>query len=594
MNKLFFILSAAFLLTFAACKQTKEPVAKNTDWKQLTLRQKIGQTMMVTSDYREHLRIGEDSLELFFEKYPVGAFFMAKWHNYQKPDSLTLEEFMPRLMKTYDAASPLPLFFSEDFERGVGDGYNTGTKLPVEMTLGAANDTDLAYAYSQIMSQEARAMGFNWLLNPVADLNMNPLHPLVIERAVSDNAERALPILQAQTRAMKDHGVISTIKHFPGDGATICDQHLITSANNLSLNEWKKSFGKVFQTMIDQGVPSIMVGHIQFPAYQNDAIDGVLPPATLSKDIMTKLLKQEMGYNGVVISDAMNMGGASGYYDSELEASVQCFIAGADMILWPQLAYMDTVEARILRGEIPMSRLDDAVERIWALREKYDMLEKKSSITTPLPENHTEFVQEKMTQLANKAITLIQDKSNVIPLDTATIKKIMLVDISHQDHKKFKDCADCCESCGEYCADCQHYQDKFLTLKKELKERGFEVRLEHDFHQHRWKWRWDSLAQYDKFIVCFENHYFNPIGSPLLKDREAYALWNIKDLPKEKIIAISFSNPYYNTFYLKTTPLLINAYSRDEYMQRAVVKVLMGEAKATATSPVDLYNPIMR
>ncbi|MDR2963281.1 MAG: glycoside hydrolase family 3 protein [Bacteroidales bacterium] len=572
MNKLFVIFGTAVLLAFSACKQEKEPVAANTDWKKLSLREKIGQTMMVTSDYYEHLRIGEDSLERFFEKYPIGAFFMAQWHfTYNKPDSLLFEEFMPRLMKMYDAASPLPLFFSEDFERGVGYGYTTGTKMPVEMTLGAANNPELAYAYGQIMSQEARAMGFNWLLNPVADLNMNPLHPLVIERAVSDNAERALPILQAQTRAMKNHGVISTIKHFPGDGATICDQHLITSANNLSLKEWKQSFGKIFQSFIDEGTPSIMVGHIQFPAYQNDAIDGVLPPATLSKDIMTKLLKREMGYKGVVISDAMNMGGASGFYETALEASVQCFIAGADMILWPSLAYMDTVEARIVRGEIPMSRLDDAVERVWALREKYDLLKKKPSISTPLPENHAEFVQEKLTQLANEAITLIQDKNNVLPLDTATVKKIMMVNISHNDHR----------------GDLQ-------VLRNGLKERGFDVRLEHDFHLHHWQWRWDSLAQYDKFIVCFENHYFDPIGCPLLKDSEAYSLWTIKDLPKEKIIAISFSNPYYNTFYLKTTPVLINAYSSDAFMQGAALRLLLGDITATAISPVNLYNPIMR
>lgn len=572
MNKIFYGAIAAFLFLHTACSSSQEPIAHNSDWEKLTLREKIGQTMMVESNFKEHMRLGDDSLELFFERYPVGAMFMAQWHfTYQKPDSVHLEELMPRLMRMYNAASPRPLFFSEDFERGAGYNYNNATKLPAGMALGAANDCELAYAYSQIMSQESRAMGFNWLLNPVGDLNLNPLHPLVIERSISDNADRALPLLQAQTRAMKDHGIIATIKHFPGDGATICDQHLITSANNLSLNEWKQTYGKIFAAMIKEEVPSIMVGHLQFPAYQNDAIDGVLPPATLSKDITTKLLKQEMGYKGVVVSDAMNMGGAAGFYDNALEASVQCFIAGSDMILWPNLAYMDTVEARIIRGEIPMSRLDDAVERIWALREKYDLLEKKAVITTPLPENHAEFVQEKMTQLAEKAITLIQNKNNELPLDTAKVKKIMLVNISHNDFRK-----------------------EFQTLKNELTNQGFSVRLEHDFHLHNWQWRWDSLAQYDKFIVCFENHYFNPIGSPLLKDREAYALWAIKDLPKEKIISISFSNPYYNTFYLKQNPVLINAYSSDEFMQRAATRLLMGEIKATATSPVNLYNPIMR
>lgn len=551
---------------------TRKPIATDTSWKQLTLREKIGQTMMVTSDLYAQKKIGNGSLSEFFAKYPIGGFFIAQWHfTYQKPDDLIFEEFMPRLMQQYDSASKFPLFFSEDFERGGGYNYSTCTKLPVLMAVGAANSTDAAYAYGNIVSAESRAMGFNWLLHPVADLNMNPLHPLVIERALSDNADRALPLLQSQLRAMKDNNVISTIKHFPGDGATICDQHLITSANNLPMDQWKKTFGKVFQTLIDEGAPTIMVGHLQFPAYQKETIDGELPPATLSREIMQQLLKQEMGFNGVIVSDAMNMGGASGFYDNALEASVQCFIAGADMILWPSLAYMDTVEARILRGEIPMERLDDAVERIWALREKYDLLTKKQSISHPLPANHAEYVAKQVTDLAQKAVTLIQDKNNDIPLSPAKTKKIFMVNISHNDKRSV-----------------------LQPMKKELEARGFEVRLEHDFHLYNWQWRWDSLAQYDKFIVCFENKYFDPIGSPLLKDKEAYCLWSIKDLPKHKIIAVSYSNPYYNTFYLKTAPVLINAYSSDEYMQKAVVQTLMGEIKPTATSPVNLYHQNMK
>jgi beta-N-acetylhexosaminidase len=588
MRKLFWILSISLLVSQTACEtkvaQDSTPIATNDDWKKLTVRQKIGQTMMVTSDYNLHKRIGDGSLEAFFEKYPVGGFFIAEWlGGSQRPADTRFVEFVMQIMREYNAASPLPLFFSEDFEKGTGNQmfYDTDcefcTKMPSSMALGAANNPDFAYAFGKIVSQESRAMGFNWLLHPVADLNMNPLHPLVVERSISDKAEIAIPILRAQASAMKEHGIISTIKHFPGDGATIRDQHLITAANNLSLEEWKKTFGKVFETMIKDEAPSIMVGHLQFPAYQNDPIDGVLPPATLSKDIMTKLLKKEMGYKGVVISDAMNMGGPVGYYDNVLEASIQCFLAGCDMILWPAIEYMDTVEARINRGEIPMSRLDDAVERIWALREKYDLLTKKSEITSPLPADHVSYKEKNLTALAESAVTLIQDKNNDIPLCTQKIKKIMLVNISYHQTRRDR-------------------EKDFDVIKDELIARGFEVDIVHDFHLWDWEWRMNAgqLDQYDKFIACFENGFLDPTGAVLLKGREAYSLWMIKMLPKNKIISISFSNPYYNTFYLSSTPLLINAYSRSAYMQRAVVKVLMGDVKATATSPVDLYNPIMR
>ncbi len=588
MKRLFWILSISFLVVSqTACdtkvapkQQVSAPIATNEDWKQLTLREKIGQTMMVLSDYKAHKEIGGGSLDSFFVKYPVSGFFIADWNGHaQKPAGMSFEEFVLQMIREYNAASQFPLFICEDFEKGAGYTYANCTKMPAIMALGAANNPELAYAYGKIVSQESRAMGFNWLLHPVADLNINPLHPLIIERAISDKHELSLPLLREQMRGMKEQGMISTVKHFPGDGYTIRDQHLITSANNLSMAEWKKSFGKIFETMIADGAPSIMVGHIQFPAYQKDSIDGVLPPATLSKDIMTKLLKNEMGYRGVVMSDAMNMGGAMGYYESVFEASVQSFAAGCDMILWPDLAFMDTVEARILRGEIPMSRLDDAVERIWAVREQYGLLEKKPEIATPLPADHASYTDEKMTALAESAVTVIQDKNNDIPLSVDKSKKILLVNISYTDASVLK----------------RDRTKDFEVIKAELEARGFEVDVVHDFHRYQWEWRLNSeLAQYDKFIVCFENSFFDPVGSLFLKGREAFALWMVRILPKNKVISVSFSNPYYNTFYLGTNPLLINAYSRDAFMQKAVVKVLMGEVKATAKSPVDLYNPIMR
>ena len=547
-------------------------IAKDTSWKKLSLREKIGQIMIVTSNYDAHKKIGNGDLKTFFEKYPIGGLFMAQWlFSKENLGEMTTEQHMPIAMKEYEDASRLPLFFSEDFERGVGHNYKNATKLPVEMAIGAANEPQLAYAFGAISAKESRAMGFNWLLNPCADLNMNPLHPLVIERALTDDENIAIPLLQSQIRGIHDQNVISTVKHFPGDGATICDQHVITSSNNLSMKKWKKTFGKVFQTMIDDEVPSIMIGHIRFPAYQKKTIDGVLPPATLSKEIMQKLLKKKMNYKGVVMSDSMNMGGLAGYYDTELEASVQCFIAGADIILWTKLELMDEVERRILDGEIPMSRLDDAVERVWALRERFDLLKKKEEIAVPLPENHKEYVEKNITDLAQKAVTLIQDKKNELPLSPSTNKKILLANISFRDKSAH-----------------------FETMKSELEARGFDVTLSYDLHFYNWQTRLEDLWIYDKIIVCFENKFFDPIGSPLLKEHEAFSLWTINALPSRKIIGVSFSNPYYNTFYLSKAHILVNAYSSDEFMQKAVVRALTGEIEFEAKSPVNLYNDIMK
>ena len=190
--------------------------------------------------------------------------------------------------------------------------------------------------------------------------------------------------------------------------------------------------------MISAGVDTIMPGHIGLPAYPQKLSERFnMPyPATLSKELMVDLLKGEMGFKGVIITDALNMGGCAGYYPNELEVSVQCFVAGADVVLWPSLAYMDTIEARINRGEIPMSRLDDAVERVWALRERFNFLQKSDSLFTEMSQADKDFVFETGTNLAEKAVTLLEDRNGDIPLSPEKSKKILLMPISYHDKGK--------------------------------------------------------------------------------------------------------------------------------------------------------------
>lgn len=571
-------------LTFTQCDSPKEKSIKlvqenvgykfaaiDTSWKNLSVREKIGQTMMVVSQYYDQKKIGGGDMKAFMEKYPIGGFFIARWYfdNYQKQYNTSSENLIASAMKDYAAAAKYPLFFSEDFERGLGETYPKYTHMPAEMSLGAANNPTLAYDFGKAIASEAKEMGFNWLLHPVCDLNMNPLQELVIERSVSDDVEKAIPILKKQMEGIHEQNVISTVKHFPGDGVTMRNQHIVTTANTLSEEEWKATFGKLFGEMIDDGAASIMVGHIQLPFYQKEKINGQLPPATLSKELMVDLLKNKMKYNGVVITDALNMGGCAGYYKNELEVSVQCFAAGADIVLWPSLAYMDTVEARINRGEIPMSRLDDAVSRVWALRERFGLLEKGSpdSLCTPMNEETKAFVKETGTKLAESAITLEEDRNSDIPLKPDMTKKLLIVPVG-------------------YCLD----EGKFSVTKQEFEKRGFDVTVMVNPHFYDWGYRIDSLDYYDKIIVCFENRYFAPLGTPFFKDKESFGVWTVNMTDPKKRIAISYSNPFLNDCYEGVAPVKVNAYSIDPFTQTAVVRALCGEIPFTAHSPVKL-NP---
>lgn len=546
-------------------KETQfEFVPQDTTWKSLSVREKIGQTMMIQTRFEDHRAVG-GSIKTFMEKYPVGGLFIPDWYFREHSKGQDVLQLIPAILKEYNDNAKCPMLVCEDFERGIGETYSKYTHLPVGMSLGAAGDTTLAYNLGQSIALEAKEIGFNWLLHPVCDLNMNPLQELVVERSVSDDVDKALPILKSQMKGLHQQGVISTVKHFPGDGVTMRNQHIVTTANTLSKEEWDASFGKLFKGLINSGAASIMVGHIQLPAYQTETINGQLPPATLSKELMIDLLKNKFNYKGVIITDALNMGGCAGYYKNELEVSVQCFAAGADVVLWPSIEYMDTVEARINRGEIPMSRLDDAVSRVWAMRERFGLIEKKNELSTPLTEEAKQLVQTTGTTIAEKAVTLICDKNQDVPLSAEKSKKLLILEVGAELNEA-----------------------KLQVMKEELQARHFDVDIMDNPHFYSWGWRIDSLDKYDKILVCFENRYFHPLGTCLLKDKESFAVWTANMTDPSKRIGISFANPYVLEIYEEICPLKINAYSVDAFTQRAVVKALCGEIPFSGKSPIKL------
>lgn len=575
-----FLIIVTFCVTIISCNKPKEhqlPDAisynftpKDTSWKSLSIREKIGQTMIVRAFHKTQVaKFG--SIENMMEKYPIGGIFVPYWDFLYTPPREQVIPTIKNAIADYENASKYPMIVTEDFERGVGSIYNEFTNMPSEMALGAANQKDLAYKFGNAVAKESNSIGINWLLHPLVDLNMNPLQDLVIERAISDDATRAYPLLKSQIEGMSAQGVVATIKHFPGDGATIKNQHLITSANNLSIPEWNKTFGTMYQKMINNGTPCIMVGHIRFPAYQKETKNGVLLPASLSEELMVGLLKKKMKFNGVIMSDALNMGGAAGYYENEIETSLAAFKAGVDMVLWPTLKFMDSLEVRIKRGDIPMSRLDDAVERIWGVREQYGLLKKKENIFYTISEDENKTIQKDAQDIANNAVTLLTDKSK-IPLKVSENKRIAIVNISHENRSN----------------DLQFTQ-------KLLQNKGFEVdTILHNPSFLDWGEKLNFFDKYDKVLVAFENRYFNPLGASLLKDKEALGVWTMGMLPQDKIIAVSYSNPYYVNFYFENAYIGINAYSLDKFSQKAVVDALTGSIPFKGTTPVKLEHEILK
>ncbi|HVY73982.1 MAG TPA: glycoside hydrolase family 3 N-terminal domain-containing protein [Puia sp.] len=543
-------------------------IPTDTSWKQLTLRQKIGQTMIMLPGPEKEFVAAYGSLKGFFAHYPVGGFFMG-WKLFDGVKPEDYEEHVRKSCREYQEASALPLIFQQDYETGVD--LPGMTSFPNEMSLGAADSSLLAQAYGKSVAREARSVGVQWVLNPVADLNLNPFNPITNIRSISDDPDLTIRLLSRQIRGLQDNGVAATIKHFPGDGVDYRDQHLLTSRNSLPFEVWKQKHGKVFQALIDSGVACIMPGHITLPSYQKEKINGLYPPATLSKELLTGLLKGEMGFKGVIISDAMVMGGFRGWYDSPLESEIESFKAGVDALLWPSYTYMDTLEARIRRGEIPMSRLDDAVQRVWALKERFGLLKKDHELIRPLTATEKAEAGQVARTICEKAVTLIRDREGALPLDPVKDKKVLVVGVTPVGRKG-----------GD------RNLRELRDFAAQLKTRGFQVDFRHDILYETQGWAEDAPRKYDRIIFATARTSHAPFGPLSFYDDEAQTVWAVNAMPKEKIIVVNFGNPYNTDEYFERVNTCINAYSNSEQMHTAVVDALMGKIKMTGSSPVNL------
>ena len=538
-------------------------------WKTLTIREKIGQTMLMLPDHKSELDLGKGTLEGFFERYPVTGFFMG-WKLFVGIAENDKVSHIKKATLAYQKASKQPLIFQQDYENGLNlPGMTT---LPREMTLGAANSPHLSYNYGKHLALEARSVGVEWVLHPMADLNLNPLSPIVNVRGISDDPDKAVKLLVRQVKGLQDFGVAATVKHFPGDGVDYRDQHLTTTTNNLTMEEWKQYHGKVFQALIDSGVAAIMPGHITLPAYQKERINGFYPPATLSKELLTGLLKEQMNFKGVIISDAMTMGGFRGWYPNQLEGEIASFKAGVDVLLWPSYAFMDTLEARIKRKEIPMERLDDAVSRVWKMKSRFGLLNADRKIIRDRTAKEKAAALTTAAEICEKAVTLVRDRNKMLPLSNK-VKKILIVGIVPQSRKG-----------GD------GGLSKLRNFQVQLEKKGFKVDFQNNLLYETQGWTESVSSKYDKIIFAAVRTPHAPFGPLQFSDDEAQTAWAVNAMPKDKVIVVSFGSPYVLNEYFERVNTCINAYSNNSEMHLAVVKVLTGELLATGTSPVDLNN----
>ncbi|HEY9250726.1 MAG TPA: glycoside hydrolase family 3 N-terminal domain-containing protein, partial [Rariglobus sp.] len=308
-------------------------------WLGMSLRERIGQTCQIHAGFMA----GWSDAEVadYLGRNPVGGIFVGGEVIGPAADMpASLRERIAR----YQRASARPLAVAGDLENGAGGAVRGLTAFPNLMALGAVDDVDMAYDYGRWTAFEAAEVGFNWCLGPVADLSLNWLNPIVNLRSPGSDTRKVARLLEALIRGMQDHGLSATAKHFPGDGVDFRDQHLCVSVNSLGEEAWRRVFEPVFRRCIGAGVHAIMAGHIALPWADGRTNRAGTPiPATVSEPVLTGLLRGELGFGGVIVSDALIMAGFTGWAARE-QRLIEAFNAGVDVMLWPGDDYFDLME----------------------------------------------------------------------------------------------------------------------------------------------------------------------------------------------------------------------------------------------------------
>ncbi|HTO29480.1 MAG TPA: glycoside hydrolase family 3 N-terminal domain-containing protein, partial [Devosia sp.] len=345
-------------------------------------------------------------------------------------DDLNAEIELARDLGTLSA---VPLLVSADLE-GSRMSLPFGTSVPNPLGLAAVDDVEATSAISTIMAREAQAVGLNWSFTPVIDINAAWRSAIVGTRSYGSDIDKVERHALAQIAAFQANGVAATIKHWPGEGYDDRDQHLVTTVNPLSMPEWEQSFGRLYRKAIAAGVMSVMSAHIALPAFVRaihpDAEAEAYRPASLSKLLNEDLLRRELGFNGLIVSDATPMAGM-GDWGPRDEVLPEVIISGCDVILFsddPNGDLMRLVKA-VADGRLSQDRVDEAVTRVLALKAALGL----HKVDRPEPNRDTarNIVATEQSRLLAQGVTarvptLVKDIRNLLPLSPAKYKRVLV------------------------------------------------------------------------------------------------------------------------------------------------------------------------
>lgn len=513
---------------------------------------------------------------------------------YMNQNSKKLKE----LIGNYQKYSDIKLIVAANTEAGGNGACSDGTYIGQEIKIAATNDKKYAYELGRISAIEAKAIGCNTLFAPIVDINRNWRNPIVASRTFGSDPKIVSEYAKEYLRAAHENKVACVCKHFPGDGIDERDQHLTNSLNSLTKEEWDQSFGYVYKEMIEAGCEGIMAGHILLPSYEKyfnpNLKDNEYMPATLSPYLLKNLLREQLGFNGLIITDASHMVALT----SKMKRSkliARAIMSGCDMFLFYNDFEEDFnyVKESILNNELTIERLDEAVRRILAFKAHLN-LDKPISEEDNLNLIGLDEYKAIQREVSRKAITLVKSiEANVLPISPNKYKKILV--IHHDISNPF----------NSYITN-KNSLKYYELFSNNLKERGFEVEIYTPVLEQLKNASSDEVREImgklytsksaiksltDKYDLVI--HLANVPGNGVVQ-RLDFALtkgaidipWYVNELP---VIFISMNCPFHlmDVAQVKT---YINCYDTMDHTVDELVKKLVGEDEFMGVSRVNCFG----
>ena len=512
---------------------------------ELSLRERIGQTGVAypAVDLK-------NADEPFGIAWSVGGLKMAFVNmDFTPRDDLKMTaDAYAKEMEKVNACRKVPVLSAMDCIFGINGAFYEMSPIVSAPMIGAANDEKLAFETGKIRGLHLRRTCANWWWGPNVDLPSR-WSEISYGRLYSDDPDRVSRLSCAEMLGCQSVGVAATAKHFPGnDEMEYRDPHTNIEMLHCSVESWKQRQGKIFQDLIDNGIMSVMTSHMAFPAYDDTKVNGKYVPTSASSKTIMGLLKGEMGFRGVVVTDAVKMLGLCTLFGSLQEVYIAALKAGNDAILGVDADYIDVIEAAVERGEISEERINDACQRVLDMKEKLGLFDEPTYRNTDDIASLNAATAQLNKQIADKAITLDVDRAGLFPLKEK-IKRVHIITI---------------------CSDPTFETQIRNGLAAAFEKRGVSAGVSANLYSYE---EIEKIAEENDLIIYACNRvrkhcYFD------VDNRESFNF--ILHAGAEKSLGVSFGDPYVAFDKFSCLDTFINAYTMAPEAQEAVADAILG------------------